>query len=334
MPTPAVIPRSPFIPSTAQPPYSHVGNSTRAELDRLGLTALRFEVRGLILRVLDAFRRRGATWSGQVISSPPGPSRGPVMTHLLPGGGVPRVHRDWSPVPPRLPYFATPRSVRYLAAVAAGAYPLRRPPVVWSPGASAPPGPCYWLVASGTPVGWRGGCLALPLVRGAARHYCLGGCSALVVCARRSRPVRGAWAGAGCCVFPVSPFPPRVPRAVYGGPPVRVSLILARWYAIPCGLCAPRAPSGYPSGIPRVPFACVCARAPAVSALPPPPLVGVACAPRAVPVLGACRAVPRGPCFSACPAPVPCPAWFAFWGGGGPVPFPPYLAWGRVPPAG
>ena len=41
MPTPAVIPRSPFIPRTAQPPYSHVENSTRAELDRLGL---RFEV--------------------------------------------------------------------------------------------------------------------------------------------------------------------------------------------------------------------------------------------------------------------------------------------------
>ena len=41
MPTPAVIPRSPFLPSTAQPPYSHVGNSTRAGHDRLGLTALR-----------------------------------------------------------------------------------------------------------------------------------------------------------------------------------------------------------------------------------------------------------------------------------------------------
>ena len=44
MPTPAVIPRSPFIPRTAQPPYSNVGNSTRAELDRLGLTALRVMV--------------------------------------------------------------------------------------------------------------------------------------------------------------------------------------------------------------------------------------------------------------------------------------------------
>ena len=41
MPIPAVIPRSPFIPRTALPPYSHVENSTRDELDRLGLTALR-----------------------------------------------------------------------------------------------------------------------------------------------------------------------------------------------------------------------------------------------------------------------------------------------------
>ena len=41
MPAPAVIPRSPFIPRTAQPPYSHVENSTRAKLDRLELTALR-----------------------------------------------------------------------------------------------------------------------------------------------------------------------------------------------------------------------------------------------------------------------------------------------------
>ena len=39
--TPAAIPRSPFVPRTAQLPYSHVTNSTRAERDRLGLTALR-----------------------------------------------------------------------------------------------------------------------------------------------------------------------------------------------------------------------------------------------------------------------------------------------------
>ena len=120
----------------------------------------RFEVSGLILRVLDAFRPRGATWSGQVTSSPPGPSGGPTKTHLLPGGGVPRVHRARSPFPPRLPSFATPRSVHQFRAVAAGAYPPRRPPNVWSTGAPALPGPCYWLVASDTPLGWRGGCLA------------------------------------------------------------------------------------------------------------------------------------------------------------------------------
>ena len=41
MPTSAVIPRSAFIPRMARPPYSHVENSRRPELDRLGLTALR-----------------------------------------------------------------------------------------------------------------------------------------------------------------------------------------------------------------------------------------------------------------------------------------------------
>ena len=41
MPTPGAIPSSRFVPRTAQPPYSHVGNSKRAKLDGLGLTALR-----------------------------------------------------------------------------------------------------------------------------------------------------------------------------------------------------------------------------------------------------------------------------------------------------
>ena len=41
MPTPAVIPRSPLITETAQPPCSNVGTSTWAEPDRLGSTALR-----------------------------------------------------------------------------------------------------------------------------------------------------------------------------------------------------------------------------------------------------------------------------------------------------
>ena len=43
----------------------------------------------------------------------------------------------------------------------------------------------------------------------------------------------------------------------------------------------------------------------------PPPLGGVACPPRAVPALGAGRAVPRDLCPSGCPAPLPCSVWHA-----------------------
>ena len=138
------------------------------------------------------------------------------MTHLLPGGGVPRVHGARSTVPPRLPLLATLRPVHHLAAVAAGAYPPCRPSNAWSPGVPAPPGPCYWLVASGTPVGWRGGCLPVGLVRGAVCHYCLGGYSALVVCVRRLRPVRGGRGRCRALRLPLSPLPgPRLPRCVW-----------------------------------------------------------------------------------------------------------------------
>ena len=127
------------------------------------------------------------------------------------------------------------------------------------------------------------------------------------------RSTRGWFGGLGPVPGVVSlPFPPSrpaCPALLVAGRLVRVSLTLAHWYAIPRGLCVPRARSGSPSGIPRVPFVRVCARAPAASA--PPPLEGVACAPRAVPALGAGRAVPRGPCPSACPAPVPCSIWRA-----------------------
>ena len=67
-------------------------------------------------------------------------------------------------------------------------------------------------------------------------------------------------------------FPPPRPACSalrVAGRPVRVSLTLARWYAIPCGLCVTRARSGCPSGSPRVSLSCVCARALAVSAPPP-----------------------------------------------------------------
>ena len=135
---------------------------------------------------------------------------------LVVAGGVPLWRASW----PRLPLFATPRSVHHLAAVAAGAYPPRGPPNAWSPRVPAPPGPCYLLVASGTPVGWRRGCLAVGLVHGAVRHYCLGGCSAPVVCSRRSRPVRGGWGRCRALCLPRFPLPAsRFPRCVWRAVP-------------------------------------------------------------------------------------------------------------------
>ena len=126
---------------------------------------------------------------------------------------------------PGFPFFATPQSACNLATVVAGTYPLRRPPNAWSPGVPAPPGPRYWLVASRTPLGWRGGCLAVGLVRGTACHYGIGRCSALVLCARRLLQVLGVGAGAGSCVSPVPhSVSPRYPRCVWRVVPSRCPL--------------------------------------------------------------------------------------------------------------
>ena len=138
------------------------------------------------------------------------------MTHLLPGGAVHRVHRARSPVPRWLPLFATPRSVHHLAAVAAGAYPPRRPPNAWSPRVPAPPGPCgqwdpdalAWRLPSRGACAWR----SVPLLPW--RVQCPGR-----VLTALAAGLGGVGAGAGRCAFPVSPFPPRVSRAVCGGPP-------------------------------------------------------------------------------------------------------------------
>ena len=73
----------------------------------------------------------------------------------------------------------------------------------------------------------------------------------------------------GVVSLPFPPSRPTCPAQRVAGRPVRLSLSLARWYANPRGLCVLRARSGCPSGSPRVPFACVCARAPAASAPPP-----------------------------------------------------------------
>ena len=87
------------------------------------------------------------------------------------------------------------------------------------------------------------------------------------------RGARGRFGGFGPVPGVVSlSFPPPRPACSalrVAGRPVGVSLTLARWYAIPRGLCVPRARSGCPSGTPRVSLSCVCARALAVSAPPP-----------------------------------------------------------------
>ena len=108
------------------------------------------------------------------------------------------------------------------------------------------------------------------LVRSTVCYYCLGGCSALVVCARRSRLAWGVWAGAGSCISPWAPPCPRVPRGAC------------------CGLSRPGVPSlclpvrhsmrsvrsagsvRLPSGPRHVSVACVRARAPAAYTPSPP----------------------------------------------------------------
>ena len=138
------------------------------------------------------------------------------------------------------------------------------------------------------------------------------------------RGARGRFGGIGpvpgVVSLPLPPSRPACPALRVAGRPVRVSPTLARRYAIPRGLCV-RVLG--PVAL-LVVLACplrVCALALPRRPLPPP-LGGVACAPRAVPALGAGRAVPRGPCPSACPAPVPCPVCRA-WGGAVRSRFPP-----------
>ena len=145
-----------------------------------------------------------------------------------------------------------------------------------------------------------------------------GAVSRLCVCGARGR----FGGGSGRCLvlcLPFFPLPaPRVPRCV--------------WRAVPSG-CPLPSPAGTPFHAvcaflalgpvalrlsPRVLFVCVRSRSRGVRS----PLGGVARASRVVPALGAGRAVPRVPCPSACPAPVPCSVWRA-WGGAVRSRFPP-----------
>ena len=138
------------------------------------------------------------------------------------------------------------------------------------------------------------------------------------------RSARGRFGGLGPVPGVVSlPFPlpaPRVARCVWRAVPSGCSLPSlagAPFHAV----CAVRelGPVAL-SVVPACPLR-VCALA-LPRRPPPPPLGGVACAPRAVPALGAGRAVPRGPCPSACPASVPCSVWRAWVG----------AVWSRFPP--
>ena len=93
--------------------------------------------------------------------------------------------------------------------------------------------------------------------------------------------------------------------------PTRVCLPFACRYAIPFGLCSPRARSGCPSGLRRVSVGCGCARASAAFAPPHPVQIGVAPALRAVLVQGASWAISGSLSPSAFPALVPCSASLA-----------------------
>ena len=131
------------------------------------------------------------------------------------------------------------------------------------------------------------------------------------VCSARGR-FGGVGAGAGCCVLPVSPCPPRVSCAVCGGPscpgvPYPRSLVRHSMRSVRSAGSV-RLPFWFP---PRVLCVCVRSRSRGVRD-PPPSLGGCGAQPRAVPVLGAGRAVPLGPCPSVCPASVPCSVWLAW----------------------
>ena len=129
----------------------------------------------------------------------------------------------------------------------------------------------------------------------------------------------GVRAGTWCCVSPSSPFPPRVSRVACGGPsrpgvPYPRSLVRHSRWSVRSARSV-RLPFWWS---PRVLSVCVRSRSRGVRS----PLGGVARASRVVPALGAGRAVPCGPCPSACPAPVPCSVWRA-WGGAVRSRFPP-----------
>ena len=141
------------------------------------------------------------------------------------------------------------------------------------------------------------------------------------LCVRGARGRLGGFGPVPGIVSLSFPLPaPRVPRCVWRAVPSGCPLpsLTGTPFHVVCSFRA-LGPVALPV-VPACPFR-VCALA--LSRCPlPPPLGGVARASRVVPALGAGRAVPRGPCPSACPAPVPCSVWRA-WGGAVRSRFPP-----------
>ena len=224
------------------------------------------------MRVLDAFRPRGATWSGQVISSPPGPSGGPSKTHLLPGGGVPRGSQSSEPRPSPASPFRHSSVSASIRSCGCGRLPTASPPqCVVARGAGAA-GPVLLACRQWDPLGlarrlpslgvgaWR----RAPLLPW--RVQC-----PVCVCAALAAGSGGVRAGTWCCVSLVSPFPPRVFRAACGGPsppgvPYPRSLVRHSMRSV-------RSARSGPVALPVVP-ACpfrVCALALTRCPLPPPP---------------------------------------------------------------
>ena len=200
------------------------------------------------------------------------------------------------------------------------------PPMRGRPGSRRRQARATGLLPVGPP--WAGAEAAEP--RGCSVALCATTALAGAVSCPCVRGARGWFGGFGPVPGVVSlsfpPSRPACPALLVAGRPVRLSLTLARWYAIPRGLCIPRARSGCPSGSPRVPFACVCARAPAASAPPPPSVVWRAHLARSR------HWALVGPFHVVCTPPRVLPRSLApsgvLWGGGSPVPVPPYLAWG------
>ena len=168
------------------------------------------------------------------------------------------------------------------------------------------------------------------LVRSPVHHYRLGRCSALVVCGRRSRQLSE---GEGRFPSPPPLCPPFLSRSPRCVSPVVLSGCL---FPSPAGtpfyvVCAFRGLGPVALWVRTAYPLCVCVRSCTRDVRAPRPRT---CGARIA--RGTCArrwyGVPRGLCPSAFPAPVPCSAYLAPFGGDDPAFLAPCLALGRSSP--